>query len=144
MLRQCQQELFPDPHFQHFSNVLIVFKWFDLALTHQQLKRVYPLLLTQLTVHSWTDLDPVCTLKSDLLLVPAGSAVAIFKQPVTALLAGCGRCTRLTCLLTFHLEESSGQRGPTNHHFLCSPKHAQGLQRPNITVRQSAQMFRNV
>ncbi|XP_073340453.1 beta-mannosidase [Pagrus major] len=87
------------------------------------------------SVYSWTDLDPVCTLRSDLLLVPGGSAAAIFKQPVTALLAGCGRCTRLTCLLTFHLEDSGGQQGPTNHHFLCSPKDAQGLQRPNITAK---------
>uniref|UniRef100_A0A4W6DMM4 beta-mannosidase n=1 Tax=Lates calcarifer TaxID=8187 RepID=A0A4W6DMM4_LATCA len=86
------------------------------------------------TVYSWTHLDPVCTLKSDPLLVPGGSAVAIFKQPVAALLAGCGHCTRLTCLLTFHLEDSSGQQGPANHHFLCSPKDAQGLQRANITV----------
>lgn len=85
---------------------------------------------------SWADLDPACTLKSDLLLVPGGSAVPIFKQPVAALLAGCGRCTRLTCLLTFHLEDDSGQQGPTNHHFLCSPKDAEGLQRPNITVRR--------
>ncbi|XP_041809505.1 beta-mannosidase-like [Chelmon rostratus] len=86
------------------------------------------------TVYSWTDLDPVCTLMSDRLLVPGGSAAVIYKQPVTALLAGCGRCTRLTCLLTFHLEDSSGQRGPTNHHFLCSPKDAEGLQRANITA----------
>uniref|UniRef100_A0A8C4NSR8 Beta-mannosidase n=1 Tax=Dicentrarchus labrax TaxID=13489 RepID=A0A8C4NSR8_DICLA len=93
----------------------------------------------QVTVYSWTDLDPVCTLKSDPLPVPGGSAAAIFKQPVAALLAGCGRCTRLTCLLTFHLEDSSGQQGPTNHHFLCSPKDAQGLQRPNITVRHIVQ-----
>ncbi|KAM8736241.1 beta-mannosidase [Acanthopagrus schlegelii] len=87
------------------------------------------------SVYSWANLDPVCTLKSDLLLVPGGSAAAIFKQPVTALLAGCGLCTRLTCLLTFHLEDSGGQQGPTNHHFLSSPKDAQGLQRPNITAK---------
>ncbi|KAM3594016.1 uncharacterized protein V6R79_000676 [Siganus canaliculatus] len=87
------------------------------------------------TVFSWSALDPVCTLTSDLLLVPGGSAVAIFKQSVSALLAGCGSCTRLTCLLTFHLEDSSGQQGPTNHHFLCSPKDAEGLQRPNITAK---------
>ncbi|KAG7234597.1 hypothetical protein INR49_002226 [Caranx melampygus] len=88
------------------------------------------------TVFSWADQDPMCSLKSDLVLVPGGSAVAVFKQPLAALLAGCGRCTRLTCLLTFHLEDSSGhQQGPTNHHFLCSPKDAQGLQRPNITAK---------
>ncbi|KAF1374461.1 hypothetical protein PFLUV_G00229340 [Perca fluviatilis] len=86
------------------------------------------------SVYSWSDLDPVCTLKSDLLPVPGGSAVAILKRPITALLAGCGHCTRLSCLLAFHLEDSGGQQGPTNHHFLCSPRDAQGLQRPNITA----------
>ena len=91
--------------------------------------------LCQVTVYSWADLDPVCTLESDPLLVQAGSAATIFQQPVEALLAGCGHCTRLTCVLTFHLEDDSGQQGPTNHHFLCPPKDAQGLQRPEITVR---------
>ncbi|XP_008311995.1 beta-mannosidase [Cynoglossus semilaevis] len=86
-------------------------------------------------VYSWAQFDPVCSLKSDALLVPGGSAVVIFKQPVAALLAGCGGCTRATCFLTFHLEDSSGQQGPTNHHFLCSPKDAAGLQRPNITAK---------
>ncbi|KAM9356449.1 beta-mannosidase isoform 2-T2 [Pholidichthys leucotaenia] len=87
------------------------------------------------TVFSWSDLDPVCTLKSDLLLVPGGSAVSIFEHLVDTMLAGCGRCSRLTCLFTFHLEKDSVQLGPTNHHFLCSPKDAQGLQRPNITAK---------
>lgn len=94
-------------------------------------------LFCQVTVYSWADLDSVCTLKSDRRLVPAGSAVAVFQQPVATLLAGCGRCTRVSCLLTFHLEDGDGQQGPTNHHFLSSPKDAQGLQRPNITVRLS-------
>ncbi|XP_069017064.1 beta-mannosidase [Embiotoca jacksoni] len=89
-----------------------------------------------LTVYSWTDLDPVCTLRSDLQPVTGGSAVAIYKQPVAALLAGCGHCTRLTCVLTFRLEEEGGsQQGPTNHHFLCSPRDARGLQTPNITAK---------
>ncbi|KAF7666144.1 hypothetical protein LDENG_00116800 [Lucifuga dentata] len=86
------------------------------------------------SVYSWSKMDPVCTLKPEMLLVPAGSAVPVFKHPVAALLAGCGRCTRLTCLLIFHLEDEKGQLGPTNHHFLCSPKDAQGLQKPNITA----------
>lgn len=92
-----------------------------------------------MTVYSWADLDPVCTLKSNPHLVPAGSAVAIFQQPVAALLAGCGRCTRLSCVVTFHVEDGSGQQGPTNHHFLSSPKDAQGLQRPNLTVSPAKQ-----
>uniref|UniRef100_H3C1U4 Beta-mannosidase n=1 Tax=Tetraodon nigroviridis TaxID=99883 RepID=H3C1U4_TETNG len=87
------------------------------------------------TVHSWADLDSVCTLKSDRRVVPAGSAVAIFQQPVSALLTGCGRCTRFSCLITFHLEDGNGQQGPTNHHFFSKPKEAQGLQRPNITAK---------
>uniref|UniRef100_A0A3Q3A0J2 Beta-mannosidase n=1 Tax=Kryptolebias marmoratus TaxID=37003 RepID=A0A3Q3A0J2_KRYMA len=92
-------------------------------------------------VYSWSDLDSICTLTSDQLLVSGGSAAAIFKQPVTSLLAGCGGCTRLTCLLSFHLENNHGiQQGPTNHHFLCSPKDAQGLQRPNITEDKSGFM----
>uniref|UniRef100_A0A672HVY4 beta-mannosidase n=1 Tax=Salarias fasciatus TaxID=181472 RepID=A0A672HVY4_SALFA len=92
--------------------------------------------LRTVTVHSWSDPDPVCRLESDLVPVPAGSAVPVFRRPVAALLAGCGRCTRLTCLLTFRLEDAGGsQQGPTNHHFLCSPKDARGLQRPNITAK---------
>lgn len=99
-------------------------------LSHEQKLR------TVVTVHSWSDLDPVCSLESDLVSVPAGSAIPVFRQPVAALLAGCGRCTRLTCLLTFHLEDDGGsQQGPTNHHYLCSPKDARGLQRPNITAK---------
>uniref|UniRef100_A0A3Q3L5P9 Beta-mannosidase n=1 Tax=Labrus bergylta TaxID=56723 RepID=A0A3Q3L5P9_9LABR len=91
-----------------------------------------------LLIYAVSDLSDDLQLRSDLLPVPGGSAVVILKQPVAALLAGCGHCTRLTCLLTFHLEDGGGeQHGPTNHHFLCSPKDAEGLQRPNITVRRS-------
>lgn len=107
-------------------------RWFDIVLEHQQKQVCFS--VHQVSVYSWADLDPVCTLKSEMLPVPGGSALAIFKQPVPALLAGCGRCTRQTCVLTFHLEDSGGQQGPANHHFLCSPKDAQGLRRPNITV----------
>ncbi|KAM8916124.1 beta-mannosidase isoform 3-T4 [Spinachia spinachia] len=91
------------------------------------------------SVYSWSSLEPVCTLKSDAVPVTGGSAATVFQQPVSALLAACGNCTRLTCLLTFHLEDGGGgQQGPANHHFLCKPKDARGLQRPNITatVRQ--------
>ncbi|XP_040055858.2 beta-mannosidase [Gasterosteus aculeatus] len=86
------------------------------------------------SVYSWSSPEPVCTLKSDPVPVPGGSAATVFKRPVAALLAACGSCTRLTCLLTFHLEDSGGQQGPSNHHFLCKPKDARGLQRPNITA----------
>ncbi|CAN9501998.1 unnamed protein product [Ophioblennius macclurei] len=99
-------------------------------LSHEQKLR------TVVTVHSWSHLDPVCSRESNLVPVPAGSAVPVFKQPVAALLAGCGGCTRLTCLLTFRLEDEGGvQQGPANHHFLCSPKDARGIRRPNITAK---------
>lgn len=91
-------------------------------------------------MYRWSSQDSVCTLRSDWLLVPAGSAVTIFRRPVAALLEGCERCTRRTCLITFHLEGGDKrQEGPSNHHFLDSPKDAEGLQRPNITVRAAAQ-----
>ncbi|KAG5848420.1 hypothetical protein ANANG_G00098270 [Anguilla anguilla] len=86
------------------------------------------------TVYQWSSLKPVCTLASEAALVSGGSALPLFKQSVAALLAGCGNCTALTCVLTFHLEDSEGQRGPTNHLFLSSPREAQGLQMPNITT----------
>ncbi|KAG7458795.1 hypothetical protein MATL_G00224440 [Megalops atlanticus] len=88
------------------------------------------------TVYRWSSFEPVCTLASGAALVRGGSALPLYKQPVDALLAGCGNCTRPTCVLTFRLEEDTGgQRGPTNHLFLSSPREAQGLQRPSITAK---------
>ncbi|CAB1330433.1 unnamed protein product [Coregonus sp. 'balchen'] len=94
-------------------------------------------LRTVVSVYEWSSLDPVCTVASGQVLVEGGSAEVIHKQPITALLAGCGggSCTRLTCLLTFHLEDVNGQQGPINHLFLSSPKKAQGMLRPNITAK---------
>uniref|UniRef100_A0A1A8PYS6 Mannosidase, beta A, lysosomal n=1 Tax=Nothobranchius rachovii TaxID=451742 RepID=A0A1A8PYS6_9TELE len=87
-------------------------------------------------LYSWSGLGSLCTLTSDLTLIPGGVAAPIFKRPMSELLAGCGVCTRLTCLISFHLEDDHGvQQGPTNEHFLCSPKDAQGLRRPNITAK---------
>ncbi|XP_028994914.1 beta-mannosidase isoform X2 [Betta splendens] len=129
MLHYFAQDFFADvlPVGFEENNALLIYAVSDLS---------HDLKLRTVTVFSWADLDPVCTLTSDLVLVPGGSAVPILKQPVSSLLAGCGRCTRPTCLLTFHLEDSSRvQQGPRNHHFLCSPKDAQGLQRPNITAK---------
>ncbi|XP_029586871.1 beta-mannosidase [Salmo trutta] len=93
-------------------------------------------LRTVVSVYEWSSLDPVCTVASGLVLVEGGSAEVIHKQPITALLAGCGggSCTRLTCLLTFHLEDVNSQQGPINHLFLGSPKNAQRMLRPNITA----------
>uniref|UniRef100_A0A674CTV9 Beta-mannosidase n=1 Tax=Salmo trutta TaxID=8032 RepID=A0A674CTV9_SALTR len=92
--------------------------------------------LRTVVLYEWSSLDPVCTVASGLVLVEGGSAEVIHKQPITALLAGCGggSCTRLTCLLTFHLEDVNSQQGPINHLFLGSPKNAQRMLRPNITA----------
>ncbi|KAL0969506.1 hypothetical protein UPYG_G00228170 [Umbra pygmaea] len=89
-----------------------------------------------ISVYDWSRMDPVCTVASRPALVPGSSAEVIYKQPITALLAGCGggSCTRLTCFLMYHLEDVSGrQRGPVSHLFLSSPKEAQGMLKPNIT-----------
>lgn len=89
-----------------------------------------------ISVYLWSRLQPVCSLKSELSLVQGGSAAVVFKQSIAALLAGCGSCTRLTCLLSFHLEDDRGQQeGPENHFYLSSPKDAQGIQKPNITAK---------
>ncbi|XP_077477136.1 beta-mannosidase isoform X2 [Stigmatopora argus] len=88
------------------------------------------------SVYKWSNLDPICTLRSESTAVPGGSAVPVFKRSIAVLLAGCGNCSRLSCLLSFHLEDKNGtQYGPANHHFLCSPKDAVGLLSPNITVK---------
>ncbi|KAM6961248.1 beta-mannosidase [Aplochiton taeniatus] len=89
-----------------------------------------------ISVYSWSRLQPMCSLKSELSLVEGGSAAVVFKQSIAALLAGCGSCTRLTCLLSFHLEDGRGrQEGPENHLYLSSPKDARGIQKPNITAQ---------
>ncbi|KAG9344023.1 hypothetical protein JZ751_012499 [Albula glossodonta] len=100
-------------------------------------------LWAMVTVYKWSSLEPVCTLASTAMLVKGGSVVAVYKQPIAALLESCGNCTTLTCFLTFHLEERGGQRGPTNHLFPCSPREAQGLQIPNLTtsVQQDGEAY---
>ncbi|KAG7277106.1 hypothetical protein CRUP_031319 [Coryphaenoides rupestris] len=96
-------------------------------------------LTAQISVLSWSQQDPVCTVRSPTVLVRANSAVPVFRQPIDALLKGCGNCTRRSCLLAFHLEDEHGdQRGPANHHFLCSPRDAEGLVAPNITAEVRA------
>ncbi|RXN06765.1 beta-mannosidase isoform X1 [Labeo rohita] len=48
--------------------------------------------------------------------------------------AKCGNCTRRSCIPVFHLSSPDNQMiSPHNHIFLSSPRHAEGLQKPNIT-----------
>ncbi|XP_061651475.1 beta-mannosidase [Phyllopteryx taeniolatus] len=114
--------------FEDDDDTLLIYAVSDLS---QDLK-----LRVVVSVHAWSELDPVCTLTSEPAAVPGGSAVPLFKRRIAALLAGCGRCDRLACLLAFRLEDGDGaRRGPANHHFLCSPKDAVGLRPANITAK---------
>uniref|UniRef100_A0A3B3T911 Beta-mannosidase n=1 Tax=Paramormyrops kingsleyae TaxID=1676925 RepID=A0A3B3T911_9TELE len=94
-----------------------------------------------ITVYQWSSLEPVCTVTSGAAPVSGGTALPLYKTPLKELLANCANCTVQTCLLTFHLEEAGRQLGPMNHLLLSSPKEAQGLQKPDITVSQDGNTF---
>lgn len=79
-------------------------------------------------------MDPVCTLTKDNMIVKAGSAVPIYKEPINDLLKRCGNCTRQSCVITFHLETEGEPSTPINFHFLSSLKNAEGLKNPHIHV----------
>lgn len=87
-------------------------------------------------LYSWSKMHPVCSIFNKYpRLIPGGSAVSIYQQPSGPLLDGCG-CTRQSCFITFHLEDSTGQQvGPNNYHFLSPLKDAQGILQPNITAK---------
>nr|XP_006629912.2 PREDICTED: beta-mannosidase [Lepisosteus oculatus] len=94
-------------------------------------------------VYQWNSMEPVYVFASNSTEVQAGSATLAYKEPVKELLGRCGNCTRRSCLVTFHLEESGGQLGPANYHFLSSPKQAEGLQKPKLsaTVEQQGGQY---
>lgn len=89
----------------------------------------------QVKLFSWSSFNPVCSLESNLTTVKAGGSTLVFQQPVSALLSQCGNCTRRSCIATFHLSSAGEPISPHNHIFLSSPRQAEGLQKPNITVR---------
>ncbi|XP_051945755.1 beta-mannosidase [Xyrauchen texanus] len=85
-------------------------------------------------LHSWSRFDAVCSFESNLTTIKEGGSTLLFQCPISALLMKCGNCTRRSCIVTFHLRNSGGEMiGPRNHMFLSSPRHAEGLQKPNIT-----------
>uniref|UniRef100_A0A3B4B7I1 Beta-mannosidase n=1 Tax=Periophthalmus magnuspinnatus TaxID=409849 RepID=A0A3B4B7I1_9GOBI len=88
------------------------------------------------SAYKWSSMDPVCLMSSKLpKFIPGGSAVNIYQRSSGPMLEVCG-CTRQSCFVTFHLEDSKGQQmGPTNYHFFSPLKDAQGVQRPNITAK---------
>uniref|UniRef100_A0A8C6XH48 Beta-mannosidase n=1 Tax=Naja naja TaxID=35670 RepID=A0A8C6XH48_NAJNA len=89
-------------------------------------------LALKIIVYDWSRMDPVCTLTIDDLIVKAGSAVPIYKEPINDLLKRCGNCTRQSCVITFHFESEGEPSGPINCHFLSSLKNAKGLKNPHI------------
>ncbi|KAG1950792.1 beta-mannosidase [Pimephales promelas] len=89
-------------------------------------------------LYSWSSFDAVCSLESNVTTIKAGGTTLVFQHPISALLTQCGDCTRRSCIVTFHLSSPEGQMiSPHNHIFLSSPRHAEGLQKPNITVRET-------
>ncbi|XP_077093434.1 beta-mannosidase isoform X2 [Siphateles boraxobius] len=85
-------------------------------------------------LYSWSSFDAVCSLESNETTIKAGGSTLVFQHPISALLTQCGNCTRRSCIVTFHLSSPEGQMiSPHNHIFLSSPRHAEALQKPNIT-----------
>ncbi|XP_006893154.1 PREDICTED: beta-mannosidase [Elephantulus edwardii] len=90
-------------------------------------------------VHEWSSLKPLCSHVTDQFVVKSGTAILIYKEPVPSLLRRCGHCTRQKCVLSFYLSTNRKPLGPTNYHFLSSPKEAVGLQKAHIKVLISQQ-----
>lgn len=85
-------------------------------------------------MHTWSSLEPVCTLAKDSVTVKAQSAVPIYKESINDLLERCRNCTRKSCVITFCLVGEGGLQSPTNHHFLSSLKDAVGLEKTQLSV----------
>ncbi|XP_012510827.1 PREDICTED: beta-mannosidase [Propithecus coquereli] len=89
-------------------------------------------------VHTWGSLQPLCSRVTTHLVIGAGQAALLYKEPVSTLLR-CGNCTRESCLLSFYLSMDLKLLSPINYHFLSSPKEAVGLRKANITALISQQ-----
>ncbi|XP_004431061.1 PREDICTED: beta-mannosidase [Ceratotherium simum simum] len=85
-------------------------------------------------VHAWSSLEPLCSRDTKHLVMKVGEAVLLYREPVPKLLERCGRCTRQSCVVSFHLSAAGRLLSPTNYHFLSSLKEAVGLQKANITA----------
>lgn len=95
-------------------------------------------------LYQWSSFTPQCSLESDQATVKGGGVTKVFQSPVSTVLKNCGNCTRKSCVVTFDLSGSEGVTSPSNHLFLSSPKDAEGLQKPNITVRVTLCQFHSV
>ncbi|XP_023590506.1 beta-mannosidase isoform X3 [Trichechus manatus latirostris] len=90
-------------------------------------------------VHTWSSLEPLCSHVTGHFVINSGEAILIYKEPVPSLLRRCWNCTRQSCVVSFYLSADSKPLGPTNYHFLSSPKEAVGLQKAHITALISQQ-----
>lgn len=92
---------------------------------------------SQVKVHTWSSLEPVCSSETDHFVLKAGQAVLLYKEPVPVLLENCGNCTRQSCVVSFYLSTDSQLGSPTNYHFLSSLSESVGLHKAYITVSTS-------
>ncbi|XP_003796374.3 beta-mannosidase [Otolemur garnettii] len=90
-------------------------------------------------VHTWSSLEPLCSLATKGFVIRAGKAILLYKEPVSSLLRRCGHCTRKSCVVSFYLSNDLELLSPINHHFLSSLKEAVGLRRAHITAIISQQ-----
>uniref|UniRef100_A0A5F8G3D5 Beta-mannosidase n=1 Tax=Monodelphis domestica TaxID=13616 RepID=A0A5F8G3D5_MONDO len=86
-------------------------------------------------VHQWSSLQPVCARRVEPLVVKAGQAAPLYKEPMAELLRQCSPCTRQSCVVSFSLTAGNELSSPTNHHFLSSLKDAVGLEKAKITAK---------
>ncbi|XP_063774379.1 beta-mannosidase isoform X2 [Pseudophryne corroboree] len=85
-------------------------------------------------VYKWDSLIPVCERVTQEFVIKARSSDLVYKESVAELLMRCGNTTRLHSVVVFSLLHNGQAYGAKNWHFLSSPKQAQGLLKPNITV----------
>uniref|UniRef100_A0A8C8RIX0 Beta-mannosidase n=2 Tax=Pelusios castaneus TaxID=367368 RepID=A0A8C8RIX0_9SAUR len=96
-------------------------------------------LTLKVSLYQWDSTAPVCTLAKEGVIVKAGSAAPIYKEPVNDLLKRCGNCTRQSCVVTFYFVGKGELYSPSNYHFLSSLKDAVGLEKAQLSATISQQ-----
>lgn len=98
----------------------------------------YCFISPQVRIHSWTKLQPLCFTVTRPVVLKAGTAVPLYKEPVNTMMKRCGHCTPQSCVLTFYLSTDHKHLSPINYHFLSSLKDAKGLLKAYISVSMVA------
>lgn len=89
---------------------------------------------SQVRIHTWSSLEPLCSSETEYFVMKAGKAVLLYEEFVPILLENCGNCTRRSCVVSFYLSTDSQLSSPTNYHFLSSLSETVGLHKAHITV----------